>query len=447
MGSPLRIYSVEEATRTILCRRPPDEVELPAAVGESLARIFGRGVGPAQAVARILSDVRARGDQAVREWTRCLDEVELTSLAVEPEAVEAAYQGLDPELRQALVAAAERIEAFHRQQPLHSWLDSRPAGTLGQLVRPIERVGLYVPGGRASYPSSLLMAALPARVAGVGRLVVATPPQRETNMPAPVMLAAAHIARADRVYRMGGAQAIAALAYGTESVERVDKVCGPGNLFVTLAKRQVMGLVGIDGLSGPTETVVIADATARPALVACDLLAQAEHDPLATAILLTPSLELARRVAAQVAARLGELERAPVAAESLAARGGAVVTGSLEQALELANAYAPEHLCLLVADPWRWVGHVHQAGGVFVGEHSSETLGDYVAGPSHVMPTGGSARFSSPLSVADFCKVTSLIALGPEEARRLAPVAARLARAEGLSGHAAAAQAREGEDA
>jgi len=442
MDTPLPVYTVEEARPTILRRKPLEAVELPPTMRQSMVRIFGMDLSPAEAVARILEDVRERGDEAVREWTRRIDGVELAALAVEPTQLEAAYRGLDPDLQQALEIAAARIESFHRRQPLHSWLDSQPSGSLGQLVRPIARVGLYVPGGRAAYPSSLLMSAIPARVAGVQTLVVAVPPAHETGLPAPGVLAAAHIAGVDRVYRIGGAQAIAALAYGTESVPAVDKICGPGNLFVTLAKRQVTGLVGIDGLPGPTETVVVADESARPGLVAADLLAQAEHDPLATAILLTPSRDLAARVAQEVAARLSRLPHPEVAADSLRQRGGAVVTGSLAEALALANAYAPEHLCLSVADPWSYVGQVQNTGGLFVGEHSCETLGDYVAGPSHVMPTGGTARFASPLSVADFVKITSLIALGPEEARHLAPAAARLARFEGLEAHAEAAEAR-----
>ncbi len=444
MASPLSIYSVEKARGTILRRRPLDEVELPAAVAARLAGIFGAGVTPAQAVGRILAEVRERGDAAVREWTARIDGVELADLAVPAEAIEAAYEGLDAGLRGALEAAAARIEAFHRRQPLHTWLDAQAAGALGQLVRPIDAVGLYVPGGSACYPSSLLMAAIPARVAGVETVVVATPPSGAARQPAPGILAAARIAGVDRVYRIGGAQAIAALACGTESVPAVAKICGPGNLFVTLAKRAVMGRVGIDGLPGPTETVIVADEHADPRLVAADLLAQAEHDLLATGILLTPSRALAERAAAEVARQLAGLSRAEVAAESLQQRGGAVVTGSLEEALDLANAYAPEHLCLSVANPWAWLGRVRNAGGVFLGEASCETLGDYVAGPSHVMPTGGTARFASPLSVADFVKTTSVIALGPEEARRLAPTAARLARFEGLDAHAAAAEARDG---
>ncbi|HOG45144.1 MAG TPA: histidinol dehydrogenase [Anaerolineae bacterium] len=443
MESPFRIYDVEQARRGILHRRPLDEVELPAAVAGRMAGIFGQGVAPAEAVAHILADVRTRGDQALRDWTARLDGMALDDLAVPPEALEAAYEGLDPALRHDLEAAAARVEAFHRRQPIHTWLHTGAEGALGQLIRPIARVGLYVPGGSACYPSSLLMTAIPARVAGVEAIAVVTPPARDTGQPAPGILAAAHIAGVDRVYRIGGAQAIAALAYGSESVPAVDKICGPGNLFVTLAKRAVMGTVGIDGLPGPTETVVIADDSASATLVAADLLAQAEHDPLASGILLTPSRALAQRVALEVVRRLAELSRAEVAAVSLRQRGGAVVTSSLDEALQLANAYAPEHLCLSLVDPWAWLGQVRNAGGVFLGEASCETLGDYVAGPSHVMPTGGTARFASPLSVADFVKITSVIALAPAEARRLAPIADRLARFEGLDAHAAAAEARE----
>jgi histidinol dehydrogenase len=443
MVPALRIYTVDEARRTILRRRPLDAVEVPASVRESLARIFEAKITPAEAVSRILDDVRQRGDVAVREWTRRIDGVEVADLEVGPALLEAAYRELDPALRQAMETAAGRIERFHRQQPLQSWLDAQPGGTLGQIVRPIARVGLYAPGGSAAYPSSLLMSAIPARVAGVGTLAVATPPARDAGLPAQGILAAAHIAGVDHVYGIGGAQAIAALAFGTATVPAVDKICGPGNLFVMLAKRQVMGAVGIDGFAGPTETVVIADATATPALVAADLLAQAEHDQLATALLFTPSPALAEKVRVAVETQLAGLPRRDVAAESLRRRGGAVVTASLEEALELANAYAPEHLCLSLADPWAWVGRVQNAGGIFVGEGSCETLGDYVAGPSHIMPTGGTARFASPQNVTDFVKLTSLIALTPGEAGCLAPVAACLARAEGLEAHAAAAEARE----
>lgn len=439
----LRIYNPEEARGTILYRAPWEEREIPEALRVSIRRVMGEDLTPAEAVARILADVRARGDAAVREWTWRTDGVALDDLEVPPEACRAAWDGLEPGLRQALALAAERITRFHERQPSGSWVDWSEGGALGQLVRPLTRVGVYVPGGTAPLPSSLLMSAIPARVAGVPEIVVCTPPQRPHGEVSPVILAAAVLVGKVRVFRIGGVQAIGAMAYGTASVPRVDKICGPGNLFVTLAKRQVYGIVGIDGLPGPTETLVIADESANPAWVAADLLAQAEHDVLASAILITPSRALAEQVQVEVAQQMEELGRAEVIAASLTGRSGIVLVADLEEAIGLANAYAPEHLCLLVCDPWRWIGRMHNAGGVFVGDFSYEVLGDYVAGPSHVMPTGGTARFASPLSVADFVKRISLVALTPEEGRRLGQAAATLADAEGLSAHAAAARRRD----
>jgi len=311
-------------------------------------------------------------------------------------------------------------------------------------------VGLYVPGGTAPLPSTVLMSAIPARVAGVKEIVVVTPPNKafansETPID-PIILAACAVAGVDEIYPLGGAQAIAALAYGTETVRPVDKIFGPGNLFVTLAKRQVYGVVGIDGLAGPTETVVVADESANPAWVAADLLAQAEHDFLASAILLTPSKSLIEKVQIEVGKQLEDRSRAEIITASLENRGGAVLTRDLEEAVQLANDYAPEHLAISVNEPWRWVEKVNNAGGVFVGEHSFEVLGDYLAGPSHVMPTGGSARFASPLNVWDFVKIVSLVALDEKTAQAVGPVAATLAQAEGLDGHANAALLRTTDD-
>jgi histidinol dehydrogenase len=336
----------------------------------------------------------------------------------------------------------ERVRAFHAKQPRGSWLDWSPeGGALGQMVRPLERVGVYAPGGRAPYPSTLIMGVVPAQVAGVEEIVVATPPGPEGE-PAPVILAAAHACGIETVYRVGGAQAVAALAYGTPSIPHVDKIVGPGNIFVVLAKRQVYGVVDIDGLPGPTETLVVADEAADPVLVAADLLAQAEHDTLASAILVTPSRRLAEAVQVEVARQMEELSRAEVIAESLRGQGGIVLCADLDEALELANLYAAEHLCLHVADPWSLVGKVKHAGGVFLGENSYEVLGDYVAGPSHVMPTMGTARFASPLSVRDFTKIISLFALGEGEAGEIGRAAQTLAEAEGLTAHAAAVARR-----
>jgi len=335
-----------------------------------------------------------------------------------------------------------RINTFYQNQPLTSWLTGSLGGTLGQLIRPIRRVGLYIPGGTAPLPSSVFMSALPAQVAGVPEIVVMSPPQRDTGSPHPAILAACGACDITEVYCLGGAQAIAALAYGTETIPAVDKIFGPGNLFVTLAKQQVYGTVGVDGLAGPTETMVIADDTARPAWIAADLLAQAEHDLLASAILLTPSRRLAEAVQIEVGQQIEALSRADIVAASLSNRGGAVVTPDLEAAVKLANSYGAEHLCLVVSDPWRLSEKITSAGGVFLGEHSFEVLGDYVAGPSHVMPTGGTARFASPLNVWDFIHIISLVALDPDTAREISPAAARIARMEKLDAHARASEIR-----
>jgi histidinol dehydrogenase len=438
----LRILDVPSALHTILKRIPPDEVSVPRAVMDGIESNFGERLSPTDAVRRILQEVRQNGDAALRHWAERLDGSIPAGFRVTPEELEAALASISTQERQALNLMAERIEAFHRRQPLTSWITNDLGGTLGQWIRPIRRVGLYVPGGTAPLPSSVLMSAIPARVAGVPQIVVAAPPQKESGRIAPIILAAAAIAGVSEVYTLGGAQAIAALAYGTESVQAVDKIFGPGNLFVTLAKQQVFGVVGIDGLAGPTETMIIADEEARPAWVAADLLAQAEHDVLASAILLTPSRDLAEQVQVETARQIEERSRADIIAASLQNRGGAVITRDLWEATELANRYAPEHLCLAVRDPWRLSERITAAGGVFMGEHSFEVLGDYVAGPSHVMPTGGSARYASPLNVWDFVHIVSLIALDPETAGRISPPAAVMAQAERLDAHANAANLR-----
>jgi histidinol dehydrogenase len=422
------------ADTTLLNRKPLVADDYPPALLASLERLFGEAVTPNEAVARILADVRARGDAALRDWTERIDGIHLKDLFVE------SVQSVDPNLLADLQFAADRIRAFHEQQPIRSWQTAD--GALGQRVTSLKRVGIYVPGGSAPLPSSLLMSAIPARVAGVQEIVVCTPPGKPGGDVPPVILAAASVAGVDKVFRLGGAQAIAAMTFGTESVPRVDKIVGPGNLFVTLAKQQVFGLVGLDGLAGPTETVVVADDSANAAWVAADLLAQAEHDPLATAILLTPSRKLAEAVQVEAAHQLESLSRADIIAQSLANRSGIVLTPDLATAVRLADEFAPEHLCLSVENPSQWADQITSAGGLFMGERSFEVLGDYVAGPSHVMPTGGTARFASPLNVLDFVRLTSLISLDAATASTLSPVAARLARAESLTAHENAALLR-----
>lgn len=347
-----------------------------------------------------------------------------------------AYENLDASLRDGLETAKERIEAFYRREPMGGFLDAGDEGVLGQLVRPLERVGVYVPGGSAPLLSTVLMTAIPAKVAGVGEIVVASPPEVH-----PGILAAAWVAGADRLFAMGGAQAVGALAYGTERVPRVDKVMGPGNRYVVLAKREVYGAVGMEGLPGPTETLIVADASADPRLLAADMLAQAEHGPDSEAWLLSPYRELLERVDEELGHQLSTLPRSDSAKKALS-RSGLVRVESMNEALELANLYAPEHLCLSVHDPLEYLGAVRNAGGIFLGEHSCEALGDYIAGPSHVMPTTGTARFGGGLALRDFLKVIPVVGLTQKAAANLAVLGARMAREEGLEAHARALDRR-----
>jgi histidinol dehydrogenase len=452
-------YTPQTARQTILKRTPPDEFPVSQRVLDGIAQLFGEPLTPDGAVSKILKDVRINGDSALQRWTLTLDALGLKPAPISKDLIRSALDSISPAQREALEKAAARIEAFHRHQPLTSWFTNELGGTLGQMIRPLQRVGLYVPGGTAPLPSTVLMSAIPARVAGVKEIVVVSPPSLKppfaqhplgtsAAMPiGPIILAACAIAGVDEIYPLGGAQAIAALAYGTETIRAVDKIFGPGNLFVTLAKRQVYGVVGIDGLAGPTETVVVADEFANPAWVAADLLAQAEHDVLASAILLTSSQSLIEKVQVEVAKQLEDRQRADIIVASLENRGGAVLARDLDEAIQLANEYAPEHLGLSIREPWRWVEKVINSGGVFMGEHSFEVLGDYLAGPSHVMPTGGSARFASPLNVWDFVKIVSLIALDESTAQAISPIAATLAHSEGLDAHANAALLRARESA
>ena len=409
---------------------------------DAIAQAFGEPLTPEEAVTRIVAQVRTEGDAALRHWAERLDGVRLQQFAVGVEEIETAHEETPLKVRQALEHATRRIRAFHQKQRARSWLEWDDDGSaLGQLVRPLRRVGAYVPGGRAAYPSSLLMAVVPAQVAGVREIVVCSPPQRDGHVN-PVILAAAKIAGVTEVYALGGAQAIAAMAYGTETLPRADKIVGAGGLFVTLAKRQVFGEVGIDGLYGPTETLLIADDSAEPVWVAADLLAQAEHDPLATSILLTTAEASARAVSAELDRQVAHLPRRAIIEKSLQEQGAICVVRDLAEALALANLYAPEHLCLLVREPWSLLGQVQNAGGVFVGHRSSEALGDYIVGPSHIMPTGSTARFGSPLNVQDFLKITSVFALSDQAAGELSASAITLAEAEGLQAHANALRQR-----
>ncbi len=410
-------------------------------IQEGIQRVFGEPLSAREVVDRIVGDVHVDGDAALRRYTEAFDGTALESFEVPASEWRAAREQLDPTLNSALETAAERIRAFHERQPSQSWIEPGQLGTFGQIVRPLDRVGIYTPGGTAAYPSSLLMTAVPARVAGVREIVIAAPPSRDGHI-SPAILAAADIAGVDRVFAIGGAQAIAALAFGTETVPHVDKILGPGNIFVTLAKQRVYGVVDLDQLAGPTETLLIADDSADIELVAADLIAQSEHDTIASAILITTSARLAEDVPAEIERQVGHLERAEIVRQSMSSNGRIVVVETTDEAIALANAYAPEHLCLLVESPWQLVPKVENAGGIFIGEESPEALGDYTAGPSHVMPTGGTARFSSPISVTDFQKVISVLAASPEGVDALGDATIAIANAEGLTGHAAAIRRR-----
>jgi histidinol dehydrogenase len=395
-------------------------------------------------VARILADVKARGDAAVLEYTRRFDRLDATRLAdleLSRAELRAALDGLAPERRAALEMAAERIRAFHSRQLQAGWQYQEADGTLlGQMVTPLDRVGLYVPGGKAAYPSSVLMNAIPAKVAGVGELIMVVPtPGGEKN---PLVLAAACLAGVDRVFTLGGAQAVGALAYGTASVPQVDKIVGPGNAYVACAKRRVFGIVGIDMVAGPSEILVLADGSTEPDWVAMDLFSQAEHDELAQSILICPEAAYIDRVAASIERLLPSMPRQAVIRTALENRGALIKVRDLAEGVALANRIAPEHLELSLAEPDAWVEHIRHAGALFIGPYTSESLGDYCAGPNHVLPTSGSARFSSPLGVYDFQKRTSLIRVSRAGAQTLGRIAGTLADGEGLPAHARSARLR-----
>lgn len=396
-----------------------------------------------RSVRRILDDVRARGDRAVAEATEKFDRVRVppSKLVIDRKQMRAACASVPSADLAALKLAARRIKSFHSKQRERSFRYRDATGvTLGQEIRPLRRVGLYVPGGKAFYPSSVLMNALPAQVAGVREVIAVTPPH-EGGEPA-TLLAAAYLAGVDRIYRVGGAQAVAALAYGTKRIPRVDKIVGPGNAFVATAKRLVAGWVAIDMVAGPSEVVVVADASAEADLVAADLLAQAEHGEDSTAICLTPSARLAAAVERAVLDQLDELPRGEVARVAMRDYGAVIVTRGLSEAIELANELAPEHLELAVKNPRRLVDRIEHAGAIFLGHSTPEAFGDYLAGPNHVLPTGGSARFASPLGVYDFLKRTSIIEASPRALERLSRPLLRLAEMEGLEAHGAAVSRR-----
>ena len=420
-----------------------DQVELNPKIREANKQLFGRDMTAAEIVDMIVNEVRADGDRAVIKYTKLIDRTEFTAkdFLVTEDEYDAAYKAADPDIVESLKRAAANVRQYHQEQKPNSWMTYRGQGSLlGQSVIPLDRVGIYVPGGTAAYPSSVIMNAVPAAVAGVGEIIMMVPPKDgKIN---PYVLVAAKEAGVSKIFKIGGAQAIAAMAFGTETIPRVDKITGPGNIFVTLAKKAVYGHCDIDMLAGPSEILIVADETADPAYTAADMLSQAEHDMLASSIVITDSKELAERVAAEAEKQLKQLPRQEIARASLDKNGLIIVAEDIMQAIELANVSAPEHMEILTKEPFQLLPYVRHAGAVFLGAYSPEPLGDYFAGPNHVLPTGGTARYYSVLNVETFMKRTSLISYTQPELSRVSDDIIRLAEAEGLQAHANAIRIR-----
>jgi len=393
-------------------------------------------------VKKIIAEIRTRGDEALREFTEKFDRVSLSSFSVTEEEIETAYQQVDERFISIVQEAAENIRSFHEKQLRPSWMTTEENGTvLGQKITPLDSVGVYVPGGTAAYPSSVLMNVIPAKVAGVKRIVMVSPPDDQGLLPAAVLVAAKE-AGVEEIYKVGGAQAIAALAYGTETIQSIDKITGPGNIFVALAKREVFGDVDIDMIAGPSEIAILADDTAKADELAADLLSQAEHDPRACSVLVTPSITLAEAVAEEVEKQLSTLPRKDIAARSISDYGAIYVTADIDEAVETVNQLAPEHLEIITENAIELLGKIRHAGAIFIGRYSSEPVGDYFAGPNHVLPTNGTARFSSPLNVDDFQKKSSVIIYSEKALTENGEKIAEFARMEGLEAHARAVEIR-----
>lgn len=440
------IYSYNEAKKSILIRKSIIDVEINPKTQQKIVDIFGKTLSPQQVVTRILTDIRSRGDQALIEWTKKLDNVDIKGhIGVKSDEIDNSNKNINKDVFNSLELAFNRILAFHRKQPINSWTTSELGGKLGQLIRPIKRVGIYIPGGTAPFPSTVLMSAIPAVVAGTSEIIFVSPPDPNGKLNNYILASCKLIKSLKvsiKVFRVGGIQAIGALAYGTETIPKVDKIVGPGNLFVSLAKREVYGIVGIDGINGPTEAMILADETAYHELIAADLLAQAEHDYLAIPILVTTCKTLAIKVQQAIKSQLEKLTRKEIANYSLKNQGGIITTNSISEAIQIVNNFAPEHLSIIAKDEWDIVSKIKNAGGIFLGEMSCEVLGDYIAGPSHVMPTGGSAKYASPLSVLDFTKIISLVGLDNKTTKEIAPKAQMIALSEQLTAHAEALRRR-----
>lgn len=443
----MRIINVKdmglEAVEKSLKKPAFDQVELNPRIREANKKLFGADLTAAEIVDRIVGDVRRDGDEAVIKYTKLIDRTEFTpeEFVVTEAEYEAAYQEADPAVVESLRRAAENVRRYHQEQKPNSWMTYRDKGSiLGQSVIPLDRVGIYVPGGTAAYPSSVIMNAMPAVVAGVKEIIMMVPPKNgKIN---PYVLVAAKEAGVSKIFKIGGAQAIAAMAFGTETIPRVDKITGPGNIFVTLAKKAVYGHCDIDMLAGPSEILIVADKTADPAYTAADMLSQAEHDMLASSIVITDSPELAEKVAAEAEKQLKVLPREEITRASLDRNGMIIITEDIMQAVELANVSAPEHMEVLTEQPFQLLPYIRHAGAVFLGAYSPEPLGDYFAGPNHVLPTGGTARYYSVLNVETFMKRTSIISYTQEQLDAVSDDVIRLAEAEGLQAHANAVKLR-----
>ena len=443
----MRIINVKdmglEAVERLLKKPAFDQVELNPRIREANKKLFGADLTAAEIVDKIVGDVRRDGDEAVIKYTKLIDRTEFTpeEFVVTEAEYEAAYQEADPAVVESLRKAAENVRRYHQEQKPNSWMTYRDKGSiLGQSVIPLDRVGIYVPGGTAAYPSSVIMNAMPAVVAGVKEIIMMVPPKNgKIN---PYVLVAAKEAGVSKIFKIGGAQAIAAMAFGTETIPRVDKITGPGNIFVTLAKKAVYGHCDIDMLAGPSEILIVADKTADPAYTAADMLSQAEHDMLASSIVITDSPELAEKVAAEAEKQLKVLPREEITRASLDRNGMIIITEDIMQAVELANVSAPEHMEVLTEQPFQLLPYIRHAGAVFLGAYSPEPLGDYFAGPNHVLPTGGTARYYSVLNVETFMKRTSIISYTQEQLDAVSDDVIRLAEAEGLQAHANAVKLR-----
>jgi histidinol dehydrogenase len=431
----MKVYSVKEAKESILKR----------ANTAPYTKIKNQFEKTEIVVREIINDVKNRGDKAIRDWTLKLDKVDLCKFELIDVNFERALNSIDPELRSALEMAAKRVYRFYKSQPKESWMNFDLGGQLGQIIKPIGKVGFYIPGGSTPLFSSILMTTIPAVIAGTKDLILVSPPNKDGVLSEEIIATCGIIKQFEinlRLFSIGGAQAIAAMAFGTDQVPKVDKIVGPGNIYVNLAKKEVYGAVGIDGIYGPTEALIIADETAKPSLIVADLIAQAEHDPLAIPIVITSSYELCNFIKEEYEKQILGLERASIIQKSINNNGGIVLTQSLAESIEVSNEFAPEHLTLMIKEPMAILDKIQNAGGIFIGESSFEVLGDYIAGPSHVMPTNGTARYSSALSVNDFIKRINYIDLTQESALFLSKNAELIARAEKLTGHAWASKLR-----